>query len=523
MPISDALRLPLAALVFSAGLVGCAPRADIEAPLASTEAPGEVLARVQVEEGASRALSPHFFGMNTNVTGYDAPWSRPELVQAVRDLGLATVRYPAGSIGNVWDWDIGWIAQDVPDEDMVPFIVKNRIQDSPNRYTLENVAKLHRETGVEVVFMLNMLTRDLEHSRRGLRRADSLGIPVRYVEMGNEYYFDLPLERRVFPTPESYGETSERWIRVLRQDFPEAEFAVLGGGPRRHPRQERWDERVIETAPSAEAMTYHFYMSSGLRGREKALAVSQEGQVEADLTRTPAQVQAAVMDSLRSRSGVQRMLMQGFDKGSEVREKALTAGGRMWITEFNMNGSDDAARGTWANALFLATLYHSYLDLDEVELVQYHNIIGRVFPAVFTNADGFDHVLDNPPVSTPGELTATGVATRLFTQAVAGHRQAVRLRFPNAPMLEADGQRRPALIGWTFQGGDAPARTLVFNLSDAPVALGGLAAGTGEAMSAPADRYIDGLKSTDRAPLAVGADGRAVLPAFSATTLAHAQ
>ena len=509
MPMFSRTAWTVAAAVVA--LAGCTAAPRLDGPAAA----------VVVEQGRARALAPHFFGVNANMTEYDQPWSRPELVQAVRDLGVQTVRYPGGSIGNVWDWDIGWIAQDVPDEDMVPFIVRGRIQDRPNRYTLDNLARLHRETGVDVVFVLNMLTRDLAHARRGLRRADSLGIPVRYVELGNEYYFDLPLESRVFPTPEAYGRTAEAWIEAIREDFPEAAFAVLGGGPRRHPRQQRWDERVIGSAPSAEAMTYHFYTSSGIRERERALAVGQEGQVEADRSRTPAQRQAATMDSLRSRSGFQRMMMQAFEKAGEAGTRALTDGGRLWVTEFNLSGADDAARGTWANALFVAALYHGLLDLDAVELVHYHNLIGRVFPAVFTNADGFDHVLDRPPVSTPGALTAAGIATRWFTQAAAGHTEAVRLGIPGGPTLAVDGRQRPAVVGWTFRGGEAPTRTLVINLSDVPLAVGGLAPGTAEVVTAPPDRYLDGLASTDRASVAVGDDGRATVPARSVVTLVH--
>ena len=520
-------RLPAlgAALALSVTAApGCAPTgaASPDASVSGTpDRETTAVARpapVRVEEGAARALPPHFFGVNANLVGFDRPWQRPELLQAVRDLRLQTVRYPGGSVGNVWDWDAGWIAADVDPADMVPFIREGRLWESPNRYPLEDVARLHRETGVEVVFMLNVLTRDLGHARRALRRADSLGVPVRYVELGNEVYYDLPLETRVYPTPEDYGRTAQAWIDALRGDFPDAEFAVVAGGPRRHPRQRRWDERVMASAPSADAVTHHVYSSSGLRGRERAFTAGAEGRVEGDgPTRSPRERQRAALDTLRTAAGISRMMATALGRGAAARAWEAPPGG-VWVTEWSFSGADDAARGTWANALFVAALYHAFLDADAVRLVSYHNLVGQVFPAVFTDTLGFSHVLGPRPSSTPGALSAGGVATRLVAGAAAGHAEAVRLRFPGGPTVRADGDPFPAVVGWAFRGGPGPERTLLVNLSDQAVWLAGLAGGAGETVTAPPDRYVDGLASLDTHPAEVGA-GALALPPLSVTTL----
>ena len=181
--------------------------------------------------GDARPLAPHYIGLNGNVLAYHHPWrEHPVLLEGFKRTHVQLFRYPAGTIANTWDWDEGRLDPLVPDEDLIDWVVLDRRNHPDKRYPLEDLAVLHRETGADVVFVLNMLTRDLDHSLRGLRRARDLGIPVRYVEMGNELFFNLPLESRRFPTPEDYGRISSEWIAAIKAEFPGLKCAIVAGG-----------------------------------------------------------------------------------------------------------------------------------------------------------------------------------------------------------------------------------------------------------------------------------------------------
>ncbi len=214
------------------------------------------------------ALLPDRVGVNGNLTSIDHPWTNDSLLDAFKTLRLGHLRYPGGTLGNYWDWDRGWIDAAVPDSLMIKWVVSNKLRDSPKRYTLDDLAIVHRASGVTPLFMLNMLSKDLDHALRNLRRAEALGMPVKYIEMGNELYFDIPFPKLRYPTPEDYGRTCQRWIDTLSAAFPEAQFAVVGSHISYHARQKDWTARVLRHCPGADAVTFHQYGPSGLDGRQ---------------------------------------------------------------------------------------------------------------------------------------------------------------------------------------------------------------------------------------------------------------
>ena len=60
-----------------------------------------------ISVGRYRPLSSDWVGANANLTAVDQVGNHDTLVHAIRRLGINTLRYPGGTIGNYRNWDRG--------------------------------------------------------------------------------------------------------------------------------------------------------------------------------------------------------------------------------------------------------------------------------------------------------------------------------------------------------------------------------------------------------------------------------
>jgi hypothetical protein len=513
--VIDAFRTGVPTAVVVAGLLLCFPACR-----------PTVLA---VETGERRALDPYGIGVNGNLTGFDQPWEDERLLAAFRDLGVRHLRYPAGTLGNYWDWDTGWLDQTVPDSLMLTWVVEQKLKESPNRYTLENLARMTERTGAVPIFMLNMLSKDLDHSLRNLRRARDLGLPVRYVELSNELYFNVPFPMLGFPTPEDYGRTSEEWIGVLSAEFPEARFAVVGSHLAIHPRQQNWTRRVLAHCPSADAVTYHTYAPSGLDGRRsrRNLEPGKEGlgNPYTATRRGPRDVrqrQAWERAQLGDPAAYANLLTTARENARKYRQAGVPEGMEIWATEFNMRDDSSLVRGSWAQCMLLSVYYGEFLD-SPITVTTIHNLVGSLFGLLYTESGQLDYLLDRPREVQAYAPSAAGVVTGLFAAATerAGH--CVPLYYREAPKLVDDrGEPFGSVRGYWMQGETDGALLVNYGLRSVTVAVpDALASGAAYTYRAPLDRTIVGLADVDHTTTDIY-NGRVTLPPTSITHLTAA-
>lgn len=284
----------------------------------------------------AHADSPLIIGLNGNLTAYDRPWSTtPELVEAIRGSGLLLIRYPAGMVGNYWDPATGWIDQGVSEEDFIsPWLYE--LQDDDKAYTLDDLAFYRAETGGQTVFMLNMLTQGLEDNLAMLREAESRGIPVNRVELGNEFYFerfDLAVSR--FPTAESYAAEANVWAAAIKAEWPDSQVVAIGNAEHADGLPERestWNERVIPALSSdVNAITLHIYPRPDQAAGETYAAI---------LAR------------------------------SELGEYA----GDVWVTEFNVSDYVGNVKNTELHGQLVTQWLEAFDEDERVRLVLLHNI-----------------------------------------------------------------------------------------------------------------------------------------------------
>jgi hypothetical protein len=422
----------------------------------------------KVRPGSSYKIEPYYIGVNGNVGTQHMPWNNQELLTGFVNSGARSIRYPAGTIANTWDWDKGWIDSTVPDSLLINWVRSEGWKNFKISYPLENFKKAIDATGAEPVYVLNMLSKDLEHSLRGLRKAKALGLPVRYVEMGNELYFNLRFEMQRFPTPEAYGKTCFEWITAIKREFPEARCAVVSWEMVRSERHKNWTSRVLQHATNADAVIFHAYTPFGIDNATER-ANNQAGEegltVGGVLDKDPSVRQSQELTLLKEPKIFNKMILTALEVANRHKKMSVPADKRIWATEFNSRSDNSSVRGTWANTLFISAFYLAFLENPQVEITHYHNIIGPLFATFFTNKNGFNHLLNTKIASKPGTLTAGGFAMNAFARATNLGGMATRLEFENnAVLIKNDENVLHTLYGWSVLNGNK-GKAILINFS----------------------------------------------------------
>jgi hypothetical protein len=325
--------------------------------------------------GARRVLPRQFFGFNAEsiVEPVDDHLLADSAVLHARlaKMPLGILRIPGGTTSQWLDWRTGAF---IADSDS-PFVDVSSTRQS---ITMPEWAKTVRATDATPLWDLNVLTSTLSDQIAMLKEAVRLGMPVQYIELGNELWDPLPPYPTTFPTGAAYGTAMNPWIKALKRLFPHAEIAVsgadetmastlakIGGG-----RFTDWNASLLSTVRGENAITIHPYW--GL-----AFNASPGSSVPATLTAGP--------------NYWSRFVHQTLDQ--------LPARMKVWLTEYNQT-SLLTTGGTqiWAQALSVAAMQIDQLADPSVTISLLHDIVGgvpnpqddgtaEVFP-LFT--DGFD-------------------------------------------------------------------------------------------------------------------------------------
>jgi len=491
-----------------------------------------------VTTGEERAIPPDMFGLNANVTGFDQPWTNENLLEAFGKTQVSTLRYPAGTLGNYWDWEIGWLGQDIEFEGMLPewnTWIPNT-QASENRYPLENLAVVYEEYQPTIIFMVNMVTRDLDHALEGLRRAEELGIPIERVELGNELWINVfGHYTEAFPTPASYAEAANEWAAAIKAEWPDVQIAAVGGDviPRitndlaGRDRRVDWNAEVLPVfSEDIDAVTYHSY--------PRTILVPSGGRFGSP------ENQAAQYAALGTEEGVALLLGQPYADYTETHQLSALEDSEasLWVTEWNMADGTGTVHDSWAHALFTANFIDAMLADDRVQLIIGHNLMSR-YGAVYTPGDGSLGGLQLEGIDTeslvesiePFSLTPFGHALAVFGEAADGMTSATSLQFEDSPqiltevddtttVLLSDAITYSGVWGWSFSDGDAQ-NIVVANMTAEPqtidVSALDVADSAYEQMSAAPTTYITNDETID---ITTGTVGEILmLPPYSLTSI----
>ncbi len=310
-----------------------------------------------------------FFGFNLEdvIVGRNAAtWRDPAFLARLAQLSPGVLRI--GGTSSMWiDWRTGQFI-DRPD---LPQSFRNNMA-TRQGLTLADEANVMRTTGATPVFDLDVVTSTLDDQIAMLHEAASLGMPVRYLELGNELYDpSFATYTQQFPTGAEYAVAMNTWIARLHQEFPDVRVAVVAwddsnpATPRLPVRVRGWNKRMLASVHGEDAVVFHTYWNL------------PPGVIPG----TPESVQPALHAGPdRWKNVVQRDLSQ------------LPAGVEAWFTEWNINASPYQGyrgdlRENWAHGLSVAWFALASAADNRVAFSVHHDVLSGGATAAIYNGD----------------------------------------------------------------------------------------------------------------------------------------
>jgi hypothetical protein len=371
-------------------------------------------------------------------------WRNQSFIDSVRKLGLEIIRYPGGTESQYFDWQTG---RSIPATSWGPSGLQNHgfIGTVPHvSYPLSELKYFYDQTGVKPIFCLNLLTKNLSDQLQMLQTAQSLGIPVEYIELGNELYFADADFVAKYPTPNDYvSDIKNNWIPTLTSSFPAARLAVIGSfdlnvdlnGNPVPARISTWNNAVLSQIATNHAITFHYYLPPNT--------------------------------TTLSNPVVPQALAASFKHWTTLKQATLAivpAGRDVYITEYNLNDGNQtqyAIASTWTHGLYTSALFLQMIEEPSIKMLLNHQITGSASFASLTSFTPYGDTIHN-------RLSAEGNAMRLLHQTLIGSDSCFKFQFSNNLTIQASGVSYPGLMGLCVKK-QGRTHGLLLNLSDQSV------------------------------------------------------
>ena len=388
----------------------------------------------------TKTITEAIVGLNTQCI--KGPyWTEAAFKDAIADIDPGNFRYPGGTIGNFWDWETG----DYLVGAHKPIGYLNNV---PNIYKLDNVKEVYTRSGnrTEPIYMLNVLTSTYEHQKASLDHAKSIGLPVTYIELGNEFYLDGEDDgsakeyMRILPSVKSYANLCRTWNAHLKRDFPGCKVAVLCvntplNWAATRTRVRIWNDslRYYLTEADYDAITIHNYTKTGAR----------------------AGVSITMYDMIS-----QSINSHARDK---IQDPSLGTTKPLWVTEYNFEAGVNQYPGQWVHGLS-ALLSSTQLALvPRVEFACFFNLAGdwkaaTIYDRDYPAASSVQGVKKN-------NISATGYSLSILMQATKNATSIRSIDFSSNPTVATtkNGNMK-TLYGYLFEGNNATKKALLINI-----------------------------------------------------------
>ena len=370
------------------------------------------------------------------------------------------MRIPAGTLSNFSDWRTNYplIERDLP---FNWFYDKNNYKLPMNRlgnsydYLKINLEKV----ACRPILAMNMLASTYFHELAAFYSLHENNLPLRYIELGNEFYLNDEFYKEIFPSVNDYMDKALQWASDINDipNFQNAKISIVGAisDENSFGRVRGWLDQVLErlkVANDVDAITLHDYINQGKANDPCAGSLNSSG-IELFLLQSFVHI-----TNLQSKELLQ---IQNFNDRYDPKD--------IWITEFNLDDDNDKRTGTWAHGLLGATLALKYLETPEITKIISHTMLsGAKFGNIFESNDAFSELSCHGNYS--GKPTRKAEKSALGT-ALDGVATVLRHAIKGTP-IDFSGARAlgwnnnyDAVYGWTFEDAHGYLKTIVLNLS----------------------------------------------------------
>jgi len=363
--------------------------------------------------GSTRNSTSLLFGFNYGATSpsgvVNTIWSDPQFYTILDELSTTLIRYPGGTGSNYWNWQTGTFETSYDSTTITLPWSQVSYYDS-----------VISPRSIDTIWVVNMLTRTSADQLNYLTDTnDTYGMPIKYVELGNEFYLTDASYLAKYPTAEDYALDTISWLPTLRSGFPNAKYAVTGAlsAGSAVNRRNTWNEKITAIYTDAvqnpgsvlpDAITLHSYQrptASSYQAIELWLTTS----LESEITRI-----ANEISSIYLNLGTQ---------GDDI---------KIWITEYNIIDDFNEVSGTWAHALYVLAMQFKMMEFNEVEMTILHSqYAGRNF-GMFWHTN---YAFNTGGTSDLFDYSATGLLMKLFGPAYANCESYQSLDLPSSNLL----------------------------------------------------------------------------------------
>jgi hypothetical protein len=412
-------------------------------------------------------ILPESYGFNTNTV--DGPsWNDIRFLNMIQGLNPGNMRYPGGTVGNYMNWRTGqfmdYDARD-PNRNKVrgTSIGHVKLSQYINTYRPEEFKNAIDLTGSTPIYMVNILTDTLGSILEMLEHCKKIGLQIKYVELGNEMFFTYypggNFQNKIlgdyanqhhFPTSISYAEECNKWIKAIKNKFPDVEISynvVYGKYAeewyQESPRSNQWNKTMLNNIKGTDRVTLHHY----------AVLAQQKTAVDG---------LKFSLDSYRS--------CFKFIRDSLI-------GKKVWFTEYNNKGGnvnrnpetpENPWSGRWIHGMNASLLTCMMLTEPQVELHCIHNLVSSATIALITAKD---YIIPSCPENNKAvtikafEYTASG-STHVILGKVLNRASKVKwLAFDNNPRIPVTHGELDAIYGIAIDDKDGQ-RLMLYNFSD---------------------------------------------------------
>ena len=385
----------------------------------------------------TKTITPAIVGLNTQCI--KGPyWNETDFKDAIAAIDAGNFRYPGGTVGNFWDWQTG----DYMAGAHKPIGYRNN---TPNIYKIDDVKGVYERSGnrTEPIYMLNVLTSTYEHQKASLDHAKNIGLPVKYIELGNEFYLDDPNNTdksaqeymKILPSIKSYANLCRTWNTNLKRDFPECKVAIIGvstpgNWAATRTRVRNWNDslRYYLKETEYDAITIHIYTKTG-------------AAAGVDIT----------MYDMISQS-------IAFYTPDRVYDKSLNSAKPLWVTEYNFEAGVNQYPGLWVHGLSALLSSLQVASVPRVEFACFFNLAGDWKAATIFD---FQNTINGVTVN-KNQLSASGNALSILMKATKDATSMCSVKFATNPTVSTTKNgKMKTLYGYLFSGNSSKKVLLV--------------------------------------------------------------
>lgn len=175
----------------------------------------------------SNAQTLYGFSQNTFPDYYNNAFT-----DTIKSLQPDIIRYPGGKITGDFDWK------------------------AVKKPTLASLAYMRKKVGCDILFVLNMNSSTLNYQMQMLDSAAALGIPIKYVEFGNEVNnSNNPLRKKFKSSGAEYGKMCKNWANAIKKKYPKVKFGAWGENK---PDLPHWNKQLLSVY-KPDAVVSHLY------------------------------------------------------------------------------------------------------------------------------------------------------------------------------------------------------------------------------------------------------------------------